>query len=117
MKALILSLMLTGCASPEYWKAGMFEPIPGPTHEIYTSELPQWYCAGREVQACWIKGTAFVYLLDTLRPSEEECYLHHEVEMHKNRGYGHEPNSEQYDICGYATLRKQQDGSSNSSSR
>lgn len=110
LRLLILALLLPlmqGCASqPEYWKAGMFTPVPGPEHIIYTSELPQWVCAHPDAVACWIQGTAFVYMLDSVMLSEETCYKHHEVEMHKNRGYGHEPGSQQYDICGYGTVEQ-----------
>lgn len=108
MKRLVAALflaLLTGCASPEYWKAGMFTPVPGPAHVVYTSEMPAGFC-DNEALACWIPHTAFVYMLDTLMQSEETCYTHHEVEMHKNRGYGHEQGAMPYDVCGYETLRK-----------
>ena len=108
--ALILAALLTGCATPEYWRAGMFTPVPGQANIIYTSEMPQWYCAGEGVEGCWIIGTAFVYVLDTLLPAREKCVIDHEVDMHKGRGFGHEPGAMPYDVCGYATLRKLGEG-------
>ena len=80
-RILLLALaLLAGCATPEYWRAGMFTPVPGPAHIVYTSEMPAGFC-DNEALACWIPHTAFVYMLDTLMPSEETCYTHHEVEM------------------------------------
>lgn len=87
----------------------MFTPVLGKANIIYTSELPTGFCGHKNSGGCWIPGTNFVYLLDTLTPREEECYIHHEVEMHMHRGYGHEEDSLQYDICGYATRQKAQD--------
>ncbi len=97
-------LFLAGCATftvpvyEPYWKPNVYVPYIGKPDIREVVDIAP-YCQSTTAAGCWIVGTPIVYVKAGLSARDRECVLHHEIEAHMKRGYGHGKGAMAVDHC------------------